>query len=643
MKKCIKFSGRWLLLGVLIIVAYLSGINPAKAAYHVLSSQYAPALKLLKETQNETGKKSNQCRNYLRKKRKYSRFLDAYIKDKRKELAAEGVSISVISKDDLLFLKGYGDADKETQTPVTPETLFSIASVSKVFTGVAVMQLVEQGAIDLDAPLENYIPGFSYKTHFPDAGPITVRTLMTHQSGLVDVIKGSESITKPEHHFRELVGLFKTEYLANPPGYITGYSNSAVALLGIVVEAVSGMAFKDYIEENICKPLGMLTSNFSLRDYMMPMMAKSYNNAGAESPFIYTRDEPADAFITNAMEMSLFMRMILNGGELSDRQILKPETLQQMFVQQNGDIELDFPNDHGKKQGLIWELYRPTLDYAGKYVGHGGDTLHYHAQLHLLPEHDLAVIVETNSETGAGLSRDVADTAMIKALEIFKGLKRPDAPPLPAMVPLTRDHIRQTAGTYATNYLGLLSIYPDPNNHRLFAAFGDLELELKPHQDNWFSLYLKDQPAPGFENWRITVKRITDKNGARKRIVGLQMPKPSGVFPEPFGCEYKIPKELSPEWKKRVGAYRIINPDSYSSSMIPLGTNVSIQEQPPGVLHRSFLHGNRPLSSVIDPIFNDQAVKTGLGRNVNETIQVVDCGGEECLYHLGYLYKKQPK
>jgi CubicO group peptidase (beta-lactamase class C family) len=157
----------------------------------------------------------------------------------------------------------------------------------------------------------------------------------------------------------------KDEYLAYPPGYISSYSNCAVALLGIVIEEVSGVEFKTYVQNNICRPLGMMTSNFSLRDYMPPMLAKSYDSAGAESPFLCIRDEPAGSFISNTLEMSLFMRMILNGGKLFGRQILQPSTLEQMFVPQDIDIEVDFPNEHGAKWGLSWLLSSPALSYGG--------------------------------------------------------------------------------------------------------------------------------------------------------------------------------------------------------------------------------------------------------------------------------------
>jgi CubicO group peptidase (beta-lactamase class C family) len=618
---------------ILIAMTLLPSMGLSFETSSEWSSQYKQALQLLQKSQKGTERQSIHSPasrdNYLLKKIKYYRLLDTYIKDRRAELSAEGLSISVISKNDLLFLKGYGLADKDTNTHVTPLTLFGIGSVTKVFTGIAIMQLVEQGKIDLDAPLENYIPGFGFKTHYPGASPITVRSLMTHQSGLVgDILKGSSSVAKPQHNIRDLVDYFNNEYLAYRPGYISTYSNSAVALLGIVIEEVSGIEYKSYVKKNICEPIGMILSDFALPDYMRLFLSKTYDSEGVESPFIYLRDEPSGSFISNTIEMSLFMRMILNGGRLFGQQILKQSSLEQMFIIQNNHIELDFPQEHGDKWGLSWQLYYPKLFYAGKYAGHDGGIGNYFTQMHILPEHELAVIVETNSESP--LSSDVADMAMIKALEIFKGIKQPDSSPLPPIVPLSQNHILQTSGNYATNHLGLLSIYP--NNHRLVAVssvLGDTELELMPHADNWYSLYLDNQPAPGFDNLRITVK-----NGEYERFVGIQHHSTDGViFSEPEGSEYEIPEKLSPEWANRVGFYRITNPDADITGD-PL---ILIHLLSPSVM--SFTVDSS--SAVLDPIYNDEAIRTGRGRNINETIQVVDCNGEECLYWLGYLLKKQ--
>ncbi|WP_419661196.1 hypothetical protein [Desulfosarcina variabilis] len=157
-------------------------------------------------------------------------------------------------------------------------------------------------------------------------------------------------------------------------------------------------------------------------------------------------------------------------------------------------------------------------------------------------------------------------------------------------------------------------------------------MELLPHEDSWFSFYFNDQPATGFENIRITVQ-----NGPQERFVGIQYRDTSGIIVStPIGAEYEIPEDLPESWLNRIGLYHIINPDPY---MLINSTNALIQALPSGVLHHTLTNDNT--SNILDPIYDDEAIRTGRGRSVNETIQVVDCDGEECLYHLGYLFKKQ--
>jgi CubicO group peptidase (beta-lactamase class C family) len=612
-----------------LVFAQQANVSPQYSA-----PQYQRAADRLSETSTSTNnKKGNHpthSKCYSQKKAEYFKFLDNYIRTKKQELDAEGVSISVISKKDVLFRKGYGYSDKERQTAVTPSTLFGVGSVSKVITGIAIMQLVEQGLIDLDAPLENYIPGFSYKTHFPDTEPITVRMIMSHQSGLVgDINKGWASINGPAQHYRELIDILADEYVAYPPRYISSYSNCAVALLGIVIEEVSGIEFKKYVKEKICMPLGMVASNFSLRDNMAPLLAKSYDIEGNEMPVGFMRDEPAGSFISNTFEMSLFMRMILNGGELFGRRILQQSTLEQMLVQQNADIELDFPNDHGMKYGLSWFLSNPTLSYAGKYFGHSGWISQYYTEMHFLPEHGLAVIVETNSQGGDQLSTDVANMAMIKALEIFKGIQQPAAQPVSPIVQLTQDHVQQMSGIYATNQWGVMSIYQQ--NDRLFASSPLLgEFELLPHGDDWYSFYLNDQPYPDFEGLRITVRQ-----GREERFMGIEVRDQVGdISSSAFGAEYTIPEEVDSAWINRMGQYEVVNPDP----VMDIFSEFTLDRDESGIIYMtSDLNSN-----VIDPIFEDEAIIIGRGSGTNETIQVVDYQGEEHLKYSGFLYKKRP-
>ena len=190
-----------------------------------------------------------------------------------------------------------------------------------------------------------------------------------------------------------------------------------------------------------------------------------------------------------------------------------------------------------------------------------------------------------------------------EGLEIFKGIEQPEPHPLPPMVPLTQDHVVQTAGTYAAKFFGLLSVYQ--KNDGLFAnctECGSLELELLPHEDNWFSFCLNGQPAPGFENLRVIVK-----NGAQEGFVGLQIRDANGsIYTQPIGREYQVPDELRPEWTERVGQYSIINPDPY----MLIDGSASIQILPSGVMYHTIPNFS---SNVLDPIYEDEAIKTGLG------------------------------
>jgi hypothetical protein len=168
-----------------------------------------------------------------------------------------------------------------------------------------------------------------------------------------------------------------------------------------------------------------------------------------------------------------------------------------------------------------------------------------------------------------------------------------------------------------------------------------VEYELKPHADNWYSLYQNNLPVQGLENVRITVK-----DGKHERFVGIQYYDSNGISGSvPEGTEYEVPDELSPDWLNRVGWYSIINSDSDD----PNAPAVSIQVLGTGVLGYtvrvesiSILDAEAgDLTYVLDAVNEDQAIRTGRGRNINDTIQVVDCYPEECLYHLGLLLQKQ--
>lgn len=178
-----------------------------------------------------------------------------------------GVSVVFVNDREVLWAEGFGWASKEDEKKMTAQTPMKLASVTKVLTAVAIMQLVEQGIVSLDAPISRYLPEFSIQSRF-DAAPITVRQILTHHSGLPhDRMQGfklySGEDAAPENlieQFRNLPVDAHSLHLTSAPGQVHSYSNLGFALLGSVIERTTGTAYWDYLERHLFQPLGMSNS-----------------------------------------------------------------------------------------------------------------------------------------------------------------------------------------------------------------------------------------------------------------------------------------------------------------------------------------------------------------------------------------------
>ena len=303
-------------------------------------------------------------------------FVDGVVKPSMKEHHSPSGVVMVMKNDEIIFAKGYGYIDVEKRIPVNPVTsLFRPGSISKLFTWVSVMQLVEQGKLDLDADVNTYLKTFQIKNTFPGQ-PVTLRHAMTHTPGFEDGALGYLITNDPERimPLAESLAKYQPERI-NPPGVHTAYSNYATALAGLIVANVSGMPFNDYLQQNIFDVLGMEHSTFvePLPPELEANMAKAYGyNAGTDSYVekkyeIISNFGPAGAMATSAYDMSLFARALLNGGAWDGGRILKASTLQQMLDQ-------GFTHDdrvRGMGLGFIERRFGPD-DFEN--FGHDGGT-----------------------------------------------------------------------------------------------------------------------------------------------------------------------------------------------------------------------------------------------------------------------------
>ncbi|MGC9345160.1 MAG: serine hydrolase domain-containing protein, partial [Bacteroidales bacterium] len=249
-----------------------------------------------------------------------------------KKKKIEGLSIAVTVGDKVDYIKGFGYANKEERIDVTEKTVFKVGSISKVFTGMAIMQLQEQGKLNIDDPVTKYLPEFKPKKQEPDWEPITIRMILTHHSGIpsewyMDMMTRREDIITTD----EMIKSMNQHYLAAPPNTILSYSNAAITLLGKLIERVSGEKFEDYVDNHILKPSGMNLSSFQQSEEIKKHLSKGYVK-GKDYGWINTTLTPAGMLLSNAEDMAQFMIMINNGGNIDGQKILKQATIESMWT-----------------------------------------------------------------------------------------------------------------------------------------------------------------------------------------------------------------------------------------------------------------------------------------------------------------------
>ena len=310
-----------------------------------------------------------------------------------------GAVVVVVKDGQVLLVKGYGYADVSAKKPVDPmTTLFRVGSISKTFTWTAVMQLVEQGKLDLDADVNKYL---DFTIPPRDGKPITLRELMTHTPGFEETMKnlggddparlmGNEAWVKewvPERIY--------------PPGEVSAYSNYGAALAGYIVQRVSGQPFDDYIEQHILQPLGMQHATFQqpLPASFAPDMAKSYAKASEPArPFELVNAVAAGALSVSGGDMARFMIAQLQDGHDGDAQILRPRTAQQMHNFTHSSVPGLLPIALG-----FYHMDRNGQDI----IGHGGDTELFHSDMALFMQQNVGVFVSIDGEDDGGLIRQL--------------------------------------------------------------------------------------------------------------------------------------------------------------------------------------------------------------------------------------------
>jgi len=332
-------------------------------------------------------------------------FLDELLGRDMEEHHIAGAAVSVVKDGELIFAKGYGYADLENGIPVDPEqTGFRIGSVTKLFTGTAVMQLVEQGKLDLDADINTYLD-----FHIPDTypQPITLKRLLTHTSGFEDLffelmVSDADDLV-PAREW--LVSHMPAR--VRPPGDVAAYSNYNTSLAGYIVARVSGQPYDQYIQENILNPLGMLhsTAQSPIPPDLRAQASVGYtyvDGAFQASPAYLAQLAvvPGAGMQASVTDIARFMIAHLQEGRYSDANIPEARILNDNTAQQmHGTLYTPDPRLLGTAYGFF-----DFSDNGQRTIGHGGEAPPMNSLLLLLPDQNLGVFVVYNSEGGGDLT-----------------------------------------------------------------------------------------------------------------------------------------------------------------------------------------------------------------------------------------------
>ena len=400
-----------------------------------------------------------------------------FIIQKMKSDHIVGVSAAIIVDDTVIWKNGFGYADKENNVTMTANTVVNIASVTKTFTALAIMQLHEKGIIDINQPVTQYLPRFDPKTRGENLEKLTIQSVITHSSGIQsDILKNSDLGSGV---YTDVLNYINETYLLYPPGLVESYSNSGYNILGHLIKEVSKQDYPEYIRNNIFTPLGMSHSGFIMDSLKNRTSVYSEMKRLTEYAF---RDIASGGIYTDINDLTKYAKGLLDAYHGKNASLVQTTTIHDMFTLQRDHVLIE-----SNKKGLGWFMFKNDSIFA---VTHAGDGAFGHAELCLIPEKNAAVMILINSAEGEPLRREFC----FQFLNKF-GLSVPDIIPPPVIkevhkdinpVVLSHDILMKHAGDYSPGFSYLTVSVED--SHLIMDRDNKYTL-LKPLSENEFVPY----------------------------------------------------------------------------------------------------------------------------------------------------------
>jgi CubicO group peptidase (beta-lactamase class C family) len=369
-----------------------------------------------------------------------------------------GGAVLVVKDGAILFSKGYGYADLATRRPFEPATPFRTGSLGKLFTWTAVMQLVEQGKIDLDRDVTEYLD-FRIPPTFDR--PITMRHLLTHTAGFEDRLKG---FFCDDPRTLQPLGAALSANIPRrlfEPGEVVAYSNYGASLAGYIVERVSGLPYAQYVHQHIFRPLGMTSSSTRQPNAsdLESRLSKAYLDSSNAQPFWIEYAHwggPAGSAATSADDMAKFMLAYLQNGSYAGAQLLRPETIELMqrrAITATPNVDIN---------SMTLGFYEDDRN-GRRVIGHGGSTIVFKTELRLLPQENIGLLFAMNGPGSNGESYALRTVAYEGFIDRYFPRQRPAERALQSAA----QHGAQIAGQYVSSrrteshYFRLASLFSE--------------------------------------------------------------------------------------------------------------------------------------------------------------------------------------
>ena len=348
-------------------------------------------------------------------------FIDSLVTSKIQAYNVPGLTIAIVKDSTQIFYKGYGYADLLNKIPVSGEnTGFKIASITKTFTAIAIMQLYENGKLDLHKDISHYLP--TEKFSFLNDNSITIHQLLTHTAGFdfTDINDAAKTQSDIEPLFETIKKHMPK--LVHPPGEVHSYSNFGYALLGYIIEQVTGLEYDKYLQKEIFAPLNMEHSSLiqPLPENLENKLSKSYYG---ESNQIHERDftkvVPADGIISTGKDISNYMLALLNEGKFEGNQLLDNKSFSALTSQKYGSINT--------RRGICYSFFEGTR-IGRRSLEHTGGAKGFASILILIPESGTGIFISHNKRKGAQSLRYEIARAILNSIIPTKKIEKQNIP-----------------------------------------------------------------------------------------------------------------------------------------------------------------------------------------------------------------------